>query len=149
MWFSLPASIGASIANPQKTVICIAWDGSIQMNIQEFEVLRQQNLNIKVIILNNSFLGMVRQWQDLFFDKNYSATPITAPDFEKLAQAYRIKGYSVDNKADLDKVLQKELSVKWPAIIEVKVEPEDNIYPMVPPGFSLKDTITCKEDLTS
>ena len=147
MWFSLPVSVWAAIANPEKTIVCVAWDGSIQMNIQEIEVLREQNLNVKVIILNNSFLWMVRQWQDLFFDKNYSWTPITAPDFTKLAEAYRINGYSVDNKQDLWKVLQKELENKGPAIIEIKVEQEENIYPMVPPGFTLKDTITCKGDL--
>ena len=90
---------------------------------------------------------MVRQWQDLFFDKNYSWTPITAPNFVKLAEAYGINGYSVDNKEDLWKVLQKELENKGPAIIEIKVEQEENIYPMVPPGFTLKDTITCKGDL--
>jgi len=147
MWFSLPVSVWAAIANPEKTVINIAWDGSIQMNIQELQVLKDYNLNVKVIVLNNSFLGMVRQWQDLFFDKNYSWTPISAPNFVKLADAYGIKWYSVSNEKELENILEKELENKGPAIIEMKVESEENIYPMVPPGFTLKDTITCKVDL--
>ena len=148
MWFSLPVSLGAAIANPDKTIINIVWDGSIQMNIQELQVFKDYNLNIKVIVVNNNFLWMVRQWQDLFFDKNYSWTPMTSPDFKKLAEAYRIDGYTVKTKEEFERVLEKELNKKWPALIEVLVEDiEDNVFPMVPAGFKLNETLVCKEDL--
>ena len=149
MGFSLPVSMWASIANPEKTIINIAWDWSIQMNIQELQVLKEHNLNIKVIVINNSFLWMVRQWQDLFFDKNYAFTPISSPNYAKLAEAYGIDGYSVSNKEDFKKVLEKELNKKWPALIELKVEQhEENIFPMVPAWYSLKDTIVSREEVS-
>jgi len=148
MWFSIPVSVWAAIANPEKTIINIVWDGSVQMNIQELQVLKDYNLDVKVIIMNNNFLWMVRQWQDLFFDKNYSWTPITSPDYVKLADAYGINGYRVKTKKEFEEVLQKELSKKGPAIIEVVVEKdEDNVFPMVPAGYTLAQTATCKEEL--
>jgi len=104
------------------------------MNIQELQVLKEHNLNVKVIILNNSFLGMVRQWQELFFDKNYASTPITSPNYKLLAEAYGIHGYSVKNNEELENVFKEEFSSYGPAVIEVKIEKdEDNIFPMVPP----------------
>ncbi len=148
MWFSLPVSVWAAIANPNKTIINIAWDGSIQMNIQELQVLKDHNLNVKVIIMNNNFLGMVRQWQDLFFNKNYASTPITSPDYKKLAEAYGINGYSVSNEKELNEVLQKEFEHNWPAIIEVKIEKdEENIFPMVPAWYTLAQTATCEKEI--
>jgi len=148
MGFSLPVSVWASIANPEKTIINVVGDWSIQMNIQELQVIKEHNLDIKIVLINNNYLWMVRQWQDLFFDKNYASTPITSPDYKKLAEAYGIDGYRVKNEEELKKVLEKELQKKWPALIEVQVEgDEDNIFPMVPAWFSLKETITCREDL--
>jgi len=148
MGFSLPNSIGAAIANPDKTIINIVWDGSIQMNIQELQVLKEHNLNVKVIILNNSFLGMVRQWQELFFDKNYASTPITSPNYKLLAEAYGIHGYSVKNNEELENVFKEEFSSYGPAVIEVKIEKdEDNIFPMVPPWYSLWETFVCSEEM--
>lgn len=91
MGFALPAAMGAALANPNKTVVALVGDGSIQMNIQELQTIKEHNLNIKIVLLNNNFLGMVRQWQEFFYDKNYSATPMTSPHFQKLADAYGIK----------------------------------------------------------
>ncbi len=148
MWFSIPVSTWASVANPEKTIINIVWDWSVQMNIQELQVLKDHNLNVKVIIMNNNFLWMVRQWQDLFFDKNYASTPMTSPDFAKVAEAYWINWYTVKSEKELEKVLEKELEINWPAVIEVQVEwDEDNIFPMVPTGYSLENTIVCREEL--
>ncbi len=148
MWFSIPASMGAAFANPDKVLINVVWDWGVQMNIQELQVLAEHNLNVKVIVMNNSFLWMVRQWQDLFFDKNYAATHMTSPDFKILAEAYRMPWYRVESEEELKEVLQKEVKRVWPCIIEVKVKKdEDNIFPMVPAWFTLAQTIVCEEDL--
>ncbi len=148
MWFSIPVSAWAAIANREKTIINIVGDWSVQMNIQELQVLKDHNLNVKVIIMNNNFLWMVRQWQDLFFDKNYASTPITSPNYEKLAEAYWINWYTVKSEEELKKVLEKEFELDWPAVIEIKVEAdEDNIFPMVPAWYSLAETVVCREEL--
>jgi len=148
MWFGLPTAMWASYANQDKQVILIAWDWGIQMNIQELQTIAENNFNIKIIIMNNNYLWMVRQWQDLFFDKNYAATPITSPDYLKLAEAYNIKWYRVENEQNLEKVLKEEFSKKWPALIEVtKILDEDNIFPMVAPWMDLWETMWCRECL--
>jgi len=148
MWFWLPTAMWASYANQDKQVILIAWDWGIQMNIQELQTIAENNFNIKIIIMNNNYLWMVRQWQDLFFDKNYAATPISSPDYLKLAEAYNIKWYRVENEQNLEKVLKEEFSKKWPAIIEVtKILDEDNIFPMVAPWMDLWETMWCRECL--
>ena len=142
MWFALPTAIGAAFANPEKIVIVIAWDWGIQMNIQELQVLKDYNLNIKVIIMNNNFLWMVRQWQELFFDKNYASTPITSPDYIKLAEAYRIAWFAAENEEELNNIINDEFWKRWPAIIEIrKLADEDNIFPMVAPWKTLGETI--------
>ncbi len=142
MWFALPTAIGVSITNPDKTVVVIAWDWWIQMNIQELQLLKDYNLNIKVIIMNNNFLWMVRQWQDMFYEKNYSSTPISSPNFKALWEAYGLKSYSIDNESDLKKTLETEFKSKKPSVIEVKItKNEENIFPMVAPGTSLENTI--------
>ncbi|PID86552.1 acetolactate synthase, large subunit, biosynthetic type [Candidatus Gracilibacteria bacterium] len=142
MGFALPTAIGVSITNPDKTVVVIAGDGGIQMNIQELQLLKDYNLNIKVIIMNNNFLGMVRQWQDMFYEKNYSSTPISSPNFKALGEAYGLKSYSIDNESDLKKTLETEFKSKKPSVIEVKItKNEENIFPMVAPGTSLENTI--------
>ena len=142
MWFALPTAIGSAIWNPSKTQIIIVWDWWIQMNIQELQVIFEHNLNIKVIIMNNWFLWMVRQWQDLFYDKNYASTPISSPDYIKLSKAYRIKWYRAKSEKKLNKILKKEFTRKQPAIIEVIIkEKEWNIFPMVAPNTSLSETL--------
>lgn len=141
MGFALPTSVGAAIAHPDKTVLCITGDGGIQMNIQELEVIASNDLNIKVIIMNNSFLGMVRQWQELFYQNNYSHVSISSPDFVKLADAYRLKGERADNENDF-KSLLRHLTQRGPVILEARVKQEDNVFPMVPGGKTLGETIT-------
>ena len=142
MWFALPTAIWSAVWNPDKTQIVIAWDWWIQMNIQELQVIAENNLDVKVIILNNGYLWMVRQWQDLFYEKNYSSTPIWSPDYVKLAWSYRIPWYKAESEEELNKILTREFNIKWPAVIEVIIkEKEWNIYPMVAPNTSLIQTI--------
>lgn len=142
MGYGLPAAMGAQIAMPDRRVICIAGDGSIQMNSQEFATIVHNKLPIKVIILNNCFLGMVRQWQELFFKQNYMCTPMDGqPDFVKLADAYGAEGYRITNKADLVPVLQKALASPNPAVVDVRVAREENVYPMVPAGKALDEML--------
>ncbi len=143
MGYGLPAAIGAQFAKPDKRVIDIAGDGSIQMNVQELIVAAQHRLPIIVAILNNGFLGMVRQWQQLFWDKRYSHTCINfSPDFVKLAEAYGCVGIRVSKKDEVDDAIKKALKINdKPIIIDFKVCREENVYPMVPAGKTLKDTI--------
>jgi len=143
MGFGLPAAIGAQLARPDRRVIDIAGDGSIQMNIQELIVGAQHRLPIIIAILNNGFLGMVRQWQQLFWDKRYSHTCINfAPDFIKLAEAYGCAGIRVEKKGEVIPAIQKALKITdRPIIIDFSVSREENVYPMVPAGKTIRDTI--------
>ena len=143
MGYGFPAAIGAQLAQPNKKVIDIAGDGSIQMNIQEMIVAVQHKLPIIIAILNNGFLGMVRQWQQLFYDKRYSHTDIeSAPDFIKLAEAYGAVGILVKENKEVIPAIKKALKIKdRPIVIDFKVCREENVYPMVPSGKSLKETI--------
>nr|MDA3824011.1 biosynthetic-type acetolactate synthase large subunit [Bacteroidales bacterium] len=143
MGFGLPAAIGAQLARPDKRVINIAGDGSIQMNIQELIVATQHKLPVIIAILNNGFLGMVRQWQQLFYDKRYSQTCLSfSPDFEKLAEAYGAVGITVDKKEDVAPAIERALSITdRPIMIDFRVSKEENVYPMVPVGKSIDETI--------
>jgi len=142
MGFGFPAAIGASFAYPDATVVDIAGDGSFQMTLQELAVVREHNLNVKVIILNNKFLGMVKQWQDLFFDKRYASTAIPAqPDFVKLAEAYGIKGFRAETSKGATKTLEEVFRIKEPCVVDLVVDPEQHVYPMVPAGGSTKDIV--------
>jgi acetolactate synthase I/II/III large subunit len=135
MGFGLPAAVGAQVAAPDKFVIDIAGDGSIQMNIQEMATAVQYNLPVKIAILNNGFLGMVRQWQELFYDRRYSSTMFQhAPDFVKLAEAYGAVGLRATRPEEVETVLQKALSTPKAVIMDFVVEPEESVYPMVPAG---------------
>jgi acetolactate synthase-1/2/3 large subunit len=146
MGFGFPAAIGAAFAYPDATVIDIAGDGSFQMTMQELAVVKQHNLNVKVIILNNKFLGMVKQWQDLFFNKRYASTSIPAqPDFVKLAEAYGIAGYRAETPKDATQTLEKIFRSKDPCIVDLLVDPEEHVYPMVPAGGSAKDMVLSRE----
>ncbi|ACS80454.1 biosynthetic-type acetolactate synthase large subunit [Maridesulfovibrio salexigens] len=142
MGFGFPAAIGAQMAFPDKLVVNIAGDGSIQMNIQEMMTAVCNNLPVKIVILNNGYLGMVRQWQELFYNRNYCETCMDAqPDFVKLAEAYGAAGYRVTEEKDLEPVLKEAFSNGKPTIIDVRVDPEENVYPMVPAGASLTDML--------
>jgi len=142
MGFGLPAAIGAQLANPNAMVIDIAGDGSIQMNIQELATAVENKLPIKVAIINNQFLGMVRQWQELFYDKNYSGTPMTgAPDFVKLAEAYGAVGLRAEKPSEVASVIKKALKTKRPVLMDFRVEPEECVYPMVPAGAATTEML--------
>ncbi|MGE4299830.1 MAG: biosynthetic-type acetolactate synthase large subunit [Desulfovibrionaceae bacterium] len=142
MGFGFPAAIGAQMAFPDKLVIDVAGDGSIQMNIQELTTAVCNGLPIKIVILNNGYLGMVRQWQELFYERNYSCTCMDAqPDFLKLAEAYGAAGYRVTRPADVEPVLKEAFALPKAAIVDVRVEKEENVYPMVPAGASLTDML--------
>ncbi len=141
MGFALPAAIGAKLACPDKEVWVIAGDGGFQMTLYEMATIVQEKLKINIAILNNGYLGMVRQWQEFFYDARYAATPILSPEFTKLAEAYGIPGYLVDQRADVMSVLEEVRSSSGPALIEFRVKMEDAVYPMVPAGANLQDMI--------
>ncbi len=160
MGFGLPAAIGAQIANPDSLVVDIAGDGSIQMNIQELATIAQEGLPIKVVILNNGFLGMVRQWQEFFFNKRYSGVdlrkrkiknkteeiPSYIPDFVKLAEAYDAIGMRIEKKNDVEGALKDALKANKAVIMDFIINPEENVTPMVPAGAPLHKMISSKED---
>jgi acetolactate synthase I/II/III large subunit len=142
MGYGFPAGIGAQVAFPDALVIDIAGDGSIQMNIQELATAVQYNLPVKVVILNNRYLGMVRQWQELFYEKRYTWTHMDhGPDFVKLAEAYGAEGYRIEREEDVDTVLKKAFRNKRPTFIDVRVSPDECVYPMVPAGASLREML--------
>ncbi|MBC8317041.1 MAG: biosynthetic-type acetolactate synthase large subunit [Desulfobulbaceae bacterium] len=135
MGYGFPAAIGAQMAAPDKVVIDIAGDGSIQMNIQELATARHNKLPVKIAILNNSFLGMVRQWQELFYDKKYSSTPLeTAPDFVKLAEAYGAVGLRATKPSEVEAVIKEALATDNTVIMDFVISREEGVYPMVPAG---------------
>ena len=142
MGYGFPAAIGAQAAFPDRTVIDIAGDGSIQMNIQELATAVQYQLNVKVMILNNGFLGMVRQWQSLFYRGRYSHTSMaSSPDFVKLAEAYGAYGIRVDKPSEVEDAIRKALSIKGPVFVDFHVEPEEDVYPMVPAGAPINNML--------
>ncbi len=141
MGFSLPAAIGASFHIKDREVWAIAGDGGIQMNIQELATAVQENSNIKIAIINNGYLGMVRQWQQLFHESRYIETPISGPDYVKLAEAYGMPGYRVDKLEDIIPTIRKAQAYHGPVLIEFVVEQHDMVYPMVPAGADLNAMI--------
>jgi len=142
MGYGFPAAIGAQVAFPKETVIDIAGDGSIQMNIQELATAVHYKLPVKIAILNNSCLGMVRQWQELFYDKNYASTPLdNSPDFVKLAEAYGAMGLRATKPSEVVPVIKKALNSKKPVIMDFVVEQEEGVYPMVPAGAAIDEMI--------
>jgi len=147
MGFGLPAAIGSKFGAPDKEVILFAGDGGIQMTVQELGTISQENLPVKIVILNNDFLGMVRQWQELFFEKRYSFTEITSPDFVKLAAAYGIPGATVSDRKDLEAAMKTMIEAKGPYLLEVKIEQEDNIFPMIPAGATVSRCLLGSDEL--
>ena len=142
MGFGLPAAMGAQAAFPGRQVITICGDGGVQMNIQEMATLVQNKLPVKIVILNNNFLGMVRQWQELFFDKRYSSTCMELPiDFVKLADAYGAKGFSTAKPSDVVKIIKQGFKEKGPVIMEFKIAREEKVLPMVPAGAALNEMV--------
>jgi acetolactate synthase-1/2/3 large subunit len=139
MGFGLPAAIGAKLGCPDKQVVTIIGDGGFQMTIQELGTIFQTGAAVKIVILNNNFLGMVRQWQQLFFDKRYSMTELINPDFLMIAKGYCIDGQRVSDRAELDDAVKKMLDHNGPYLLEVKVEKEGNVFPMVPAGCSVSE----------
>ncbi|WP_347490082.1 biosynthetic-type acetolactate synthase large subunit [Desulfoscipio sp. XC116] len=134
MGFGFPAAIGVQVACPDETVIDIAGDGSIQMNIQELATAVHYNLPVKIAIMNNGFLGMVRQWQELFYNRRYSYTELDNPDFVKLAEAYGAVGIRVSKKSEVRPALEEAMASAKPVVLDFPIEREENVYPMVPPG---------------
>jgi len=134
MGYGFPAAIGAQVACPDEIVIDIAGDGSIQMNIQELATAVQYELPVKVAILNNGFLGMVRQWQQLFYDRRYSQTPMFSPDFVKLAEAYGALGLRAEKPEEVEPVIREALNTRKPVLMDFRVAPEECVMPMVPAG---------------
>ena len=135
MGFGLPAAIGAQVANPNKKVLAVVGDGGFQMTFQELMLIREYNLPVKIFIINNSYLGMVRQWQELFHEKRYSSVDLSYnPDFIKIGEAYGIKSIQLKNKKDLKKNLKKILESDEAVLVECIVEKEENVYPMIPAG---------------
>ena len=139
MGFALPAAIGAKFGRPQDEVWAIAGDGGFQMSIPELQTVIQEGLNIKIAVVNNSFLGMVRQWQELMHDRRYSSVNMTAPDFVKLAEAYRMKGLRATTIQEAREAIRSARAHNGPVLIEFVVEQETNVFPMIQPGKALND----------
>jgi len=139
MGFALPAAIGAKMGAPQREVVAVIGDGGYQMTIQELGTIFQQQVAVKIVVLNNDFLGMVRQWQQLFFDQRYASTEMVNPDFVMLAQGYHIKARRVTKRSELDEAVAEMMASKEPYFLEVCVEKEDNVFPMIPTGASVSD----------
>ena len=139
MGFCLPAAIGAKLGAPERTVVGIVGDGGFQMTLQELGTIMQSKVDVKIMILNNRFLGMVRQWQQLFNDKRYSSVNIESPDFVALAKAYRIEGQLVEVRENLQSAIQTMLDHQGPYLLEVMVGKENNVFPMVPQGCSVSE----------
>lgn len=141
MGFGLPAAMGAKFGAPDRTVCLFMGDGGLQMTIQEFGTIMQENLNIKMIVLNNNFLGMVRQWQELFFKERYSGTVMMNPDFVAIAKAYNIGSRAIDRREDLDDAIAEMLQYDGPYLLVANVESHGMVYPMVPAGACITDII--------
>jgi acetolactate synthase-1/2/3 large subunit len=139
MGFGLPAAMGAKVGRPDKIVWCIDGDGSLQMTIQELATIVQDKIAVKMAIINNSYLGMVRQWQELFYEKRYVATPLSSPDFVKVAEAYGLPGLRVTRREEVVPAIEQAMEHTGPFLIDFRVEPEENVYPMVPPGASVAE----------
>jgi len=139
MGFELPAAMGAKIGCPDNTVWCIAGDGGFQMTIQELATIVQEQTAVKIAIINNGYLGMVRQWQELFYKRHYVATPLSGPDFVKVAEAYGLPALRVKRKQEVAPAIKQAMATDGPFLIDFRVEPEENVYPMVAPGAALSE----------
>jgi acetolactate synthase-1/2/3 large subunit len=142
MGYGLPAAMGAQVGNPGELVVDISGDGSFQMNLQELATLAEYEIPVKVAIINNCCLGMVRQWQELFFHRRYSHSCLDkSPSFARVAEAFDIKGYTVTEKSQVRPVLDEALAHKGPVVMDFRVAKEENVFPMVPPGAGMEKMI--------
>ena len=142
MGFGLPAAMGAKVGKPEETVVCISGDGSFQMNAQELATCAENKVDVKVFILNNGYLGMVRQWQELFWDGRYSQVDMGRfPDFVKLAEAYGCTGIRLTDKTTLVDDVKTALGTPGPVVVDVAVTREENTYPMIPAGSAARDMV--------
>ena len=141
MGFALPAAMGVKMGMPDAPVWAVAGDGGIQMNIQELATLRQEGVAVKVAIMNNGYLGMVRQWQQFFHSRNYSETPMTGPDYTLLAAAYGLTGIRVTRRDEVEGAIKRAMETEGTVIIDFVIESESNVYPMVPPGSAITNMI--------
>ena len=139
MGFALPAAIGAKMGAPRREVVAVIGDGGYQMTIQELGTIFQQQIAVKIVVLNNDFLGMVRQWQQLFFDKRYASTEMVNPDFVTIAKGFRIKAKRVEKRDELETAISEMINSKEPYFLEICVEKEDNVFPMIPSGARVSD----------
>ena len=147
MGFALPASIGAKYGAPDRTVVAIIGDGGFQMTIQELGTIMQFKPDIKILILNNEFLGMVRQWQQLFHERRYSFVNITSPDFVQVAKGYGIDGRRISKREDLKTALQTMLEHNGSYLVEVMVGKENNVFPMVPQGRGVAEIVLSADEV--
>ena len=145
MGFGLPAALGAQLGMPDRTVVAFIGDGGLQMTMQELVTIAAEKLPVKIIVLNNGFLGMVRQWQELFFERRYASTTLSGPDFVKLAEACGIKGIRIETRDNNLQELKEAIAYEGPVLIEVEVEKEENVFPMVPPGAAVTEMILSGE----
>ena len=141
MGFGLPAAIGAKVGNPNRQVIAILGDGGFQMNIQELGTIMQSGIDVKIVLLNNSFLGMVRQWQELFFNRRYSFTHLDNPDFQQLVSSYRITTAKISRPSEIEESVKQMLESDGAYFLEVQVKEEENVFPMIPAGATLDEMI--------
>ena len=141
MGFGLPAAIGAKVGNPNRQVIAILGDGGFQMNIQELGTIMQSGIDVKIVLLNNSFLGMVRQWQELFFNRRYSFTHLDNPDFQQLVSSYRIATAKISRPSEIEESVKQMLESDGAYFLEVQVKEEENVFPMIPAGATLDEMI--------
>jgi acetolactate synthase-1/2/3 large subunit len=141
MGFAVPAAMGAALARPDEPVWAISGDGGFQMNMQEMATMVQEGIPVKMAVFNNGYLGMVRQWQQFFHGRRYSATPIWSPDYVRLAEAYGIFGRRVERGDQVDDAVRDALAQPGPALVEFLIEQEANVFPMIPPGASLSEPI--------
>ena len=142
MGFGFPAAIGAKVGYPEKEVVCVAGDGSFQMNVQEMATAAINGINVKVLLMNNSALGMVHQWQGLFYGERYSETVLPdSPDFVKLSQAYGWSAERVDKPEELEAAMKRLIAAEGPALLDMRFDRSENVFPMVAPGAPLDDII--------
>ena len=147
MGFGLPAGIGAKLGAPHKKVVVVMGDGGYQMTIQELGTIMQFGVDVKLLVLNNNFLGMVRQWQQMFFDRRYSFTDIQNPDFVQIAKGYGIYGEKIEDRSQLDQAMDQWLNSEGSSLLEVVVEKEDNVFPMMPTGASVSEVLLSEVEL--
>ena len=141
MGFGIPAAMGACYAAPDRTVCMFAGDGGFQMTMQELGTIMENQIPVKMIMLNNNFLGNVRQWQYMFFDKRYSFTPMVNPDYEKIAAGYNIPCRTVVSRDEIDEAIREMLDTKGPYFLQVAVKEDDNVLPMTPPGGNVDEML--------